>query len=528
MKKKIKQFFQKDKNVLIFLLILSFIIRLVMFLKTGIQTGIAAKNILIAEEIIKNPNIILGLIKSDILPLYHILLSFLILIFRNPIITAKTLSLIIGTATIIPFYLFVKIMFNKKIAVWSSLIFVVYLLHIKYSALALSNTLLIFLILYGSYYFFRNLKKYDKKSFIFSFIFIGLACLLSYISWIIFLFFLILLIVKKRKKETLKYMVIPLLIIVFILSIRLFAPLDVQNSILEKNVYFLNNDIIEIKEMHEEKVFLDQYINLDNTLFYGGSKESFYEKVKSLLTIISITFNPLIIVFGLIGIIFLLIHRNKSNYLILLLLVLSFYIYKQDFNLIYNQTYYSLLIGILFIPLAVKGIFNITKKQHVIRKIILVVLIIVSSYYFIDYYDNLGEKSEIEEISGWVKNNTKDSSFLISNKKNQMWTIILYSEKDYSNFKEIDFIPNVINGKYVYKVFPNRNFEKDTEQLHNKLIGYMENKRPGYIIYANDSNSLDTFKKIENFGECKSFILNNININCINQYQNYVIYKLTY
>ena len=91
--------------------------------------------------------------------LYYYIHGFAFYIFNNPVITPRIVSLILGVLTFIPFYLIVKKQVNEEVAFYSSLFFSFYTLHVRYSTVATSEAIYIFVLLTAICFFLYYLSK---------------------------------------------------------------------------------------------------------------------------------------------------------------------------------------------------------------------------------------------------------------------------------------------------------------------------------------------------------------------------------
>ncbi len=122
-------------------------------------------------------------------PLYYILLKMFSYFGDYSVFSVRFFSVILGILGIWAVYLFTKELFNKKAALFASLITAISPFAIQYSQEGRMYTMLSFFALMGAYFFFRGLRTQKKKYFIFWGIFLGLSALTHYLGFIYSLIF---------------------------------------------------------------------------------------------------------------------------------------------------------------------------------------------------------------------------------------------------------------------------------------------------------------------------------------------------
>jgi len=135
--------------------------------------------------------------------------DFLYLYLKDPSIfflIGRITSAFLGTASIYLIYLLSKKIYNKKIALLSSLLFAFLPLPVEYSHYAVVDTALVFMLLLA-FIFIVNIFLYNKKKdYLLSGLFIGVATATKYpaIFWVISIFLAHLF--KNNKKEGFKFL----------------------------------------------------------------------------------------------------------------------------------------------------------------------------------------------------------------------------------------------------------------------------------------------------------------------------------
>ncbi|MFT7616249.1 MAG: mannosyltransferase, partial [Candidatus Woesearchaeota archaeon] len=108
------------------------------------------------------------LVKNDIhLPLHISILHFWVKLFGTDEFATRSLSVLFGVLSIPILYLLAKQLFNKRVAIISSIIFAVSPIMIYYSQEARLYSLFVFLSLLSMYFYVRYLEDMSTKKLLF-------------------------------------------------------------------------------------------------------------------------------------------------------------------------------------------------------------------------------------------------------------------------------------------------------------------------------------------------------------------------
>jgi len=151
-------------------------------------------------------------------PLYSVLIYFLNKLGLGWEISAKIISISSGSLSVIPFYLLSEKLFERKIAILASIIFIFHPLLSVFSADIMSESLYIFFLILALYYSYLALSELKIKYFAFTGIFAGFAYLTRPEGVIVIIITLILLILFYFKKLKNRMKIIAISCIVLILS----------------------------------------------------------------------------------------------------------------------------------------------------------------------------------------------------------------------------------------------------------------------------------------------------------------------
>ena len=266
------------------------------------------------------------------LPLHYYLIALSIKIFNSIPLSPRILHLIFGILTIFPFYGLIRLVFNERVALISTLIFIFYPVHILCSIVTLSEGPFLFFLMASLYYFFKNREDRRVKSLFLCCIFIILASMIRYEAWLCIILMSLLLFFDRRFKEG----------FIFLYAASIFPALwlsPIARSY--KRIIFMVT-----------KVSADKY-QLPNLIYWF----KVIARYLSLPLTISLIFGALRSVK----------RKTKLFSLIFPLSLLVFFTYGIfTFKLVKNIEF-GLTFTVLFIPFAVFGFEKLLDKKRFIR-----------------------------------------------------------------------------------------------------------------------------------------------------------------
>ena len=127
-----------------FIFLISFLVRAVFLFLTDNTCGDPAGKIIASIEWLKHPSFITY---GFSFPFFHYLISLIIYFFDSPMISTRILSLLTGSLIIFPFYSLVYILFDSKIAMYSSIFLSLLYHHILYSTQTMNDSTFLFLVI---------------------------------------------------------------------------------------------------------------------------------------------------------------------------------------------------------------------------------------------------------------------------------------------------------------------------------------------------------------------------------------------
>lgn len=185
------QWLWEERGAVFFLALLAGVLRII-FLKFDNMPSDAAGHIAYALRIADDAGLMVNY-DGNCSTLHKYAIFPFMAIARDPIFGARIFTLIFGVSLILPYYATIKLLFDRRVAIFSTLLLVFYPLHIVQSSTVSSDAVYYFFIWCSFYYFFAYAySKSDSRNLWISSVFFNIAALLRFESWIFipFLFLL--------------------------------------------------------------------------------------------------------------------------------------------------------------------------------------------------------------------------------------------------------------------------------------------------------------------------------------------------
>src|SRR3989344_3033973 len=307
-------FTKNNVKYLVILFILAFILR-------AIVASNLAPN---ADEMLHAPHAInfinsgkLQIMDQD--PIWFFLTDLSYKIFGINMFAARFLAVLFGALSILILYSIIKMLYNKKLAIISSIILTFSSFHILMS-LAEMDVAMMFFVLLSMYFFIKLLKTNHNKDLILFSVFLGIAILVKQIAITFIPAFAIFFIYYKiKKKEKIDWKKIWMFILIlFMVSL----PILTFNYLLYKD-----KGLVDLQFSRFLGISKETYSSIEATLkpfkindlffSYEGHPPGLYEGIG-----IIYQYEPLILFLGILGIIYILF----TNRYILVSVIISFLI----------------------------------------------------------------------------------------------------------------------------------------------------------------------------------------------------------
>ncbi|MCK4736668.1 MAG: glycosyltransferase family 39 protein [Methanophagales archaeon] len=413
--------------------VFTLLLRLTFFIFSDNFEPDGALRIMIALNWLKTPHLIIAGMWG---PLHTYLIAFSIVVWNDPILSPQLVSLILGSLTVFPFFFLLKLLFNRNIALFSTLIFSVYTLQIRYSVLSLSEVPFTFFLFLSLCFFFKFKRDENKKYCFLAFacISLNLACMLRYEGWI-FIPLLTLFLLKEKKTHLLFFFVISMIFPAFWM---------IGN-------YYINADpLYSVHFAHTYQVVIAGY-NEGYTLYTALYRLIAWPRI------LTLTLTPIVAIFAFCGLIYSLVKREYMDLLFIFsVLYIIFTIQCITGSMILNPRY-TIMLGMFLIPYSVLGLerisnlFNRNKKLQKAVTIIFVLSLIISPLIISSASPYLSPlptaPPDAKKISVWLKENVKTEEKVIFD--HYQWNqpyIALYSGLN------LDNIYMVPGGKHIESV----------------------------------------------------------------------------
>jgi hypothetical protein len=425
-----EKLFVHEISFLCLIFIFTLLLRLTFLIFSDNFEPDGALRIMIALNWLKAPHLIMT---GTWGPLHTYLIAFSIIVWNAPTFSPQLVSLILGSLTVFPFFFLLKLLFNRNIALFSTLIFSVYTLQIRYSVLSLSEVPFTFFLFLSLYFFFKFKRDEDKKySFLaFACISLNLACMLRHEGWV-FIPLLSLFLLKEKKTHLLFFFVISMIFPAFWMM----------------GNYYINADpLYSVHFAHTYQVVIDGY-NEGYTLYTALYRLIAWPRI------LTLTLTPIVAIFAFCGLIYSLVKREYMDILFIFIVLYVIFTIQGITGSMYLRPRYAIMLGMFLIPYSVLGLerisnlFNSNKKLQKAVTIIFVLSLIISPLIVSSASHSLSPlptaPPDANKISVWIKENVKTEEKVIFDhyQWNQAY-IALYSGLN------LDNIYMVAGGKYI-------------------------------------------------------------------------------
>jgi len=426
-------FSKNNLKYLILLFIIGFILRVI------VANNISPN----ADEMLHAPHAInfinsgkLQIMDQD--PIWFFLTDLSYKIFGISMFSARFLSVLFGSLSILILYLIVKLLYNKKIALISSVLITFSSFHILMS-LAEMDVTMIFFVLLSLYFFIKHLKENENKDFILSTIFLGISILVKQIS-IMFIPALIIYYIyhKIKLKEKIDYKkILIFVLILFIISV----PVLTFNYLLYKDKKLVDLQFSRFlgiaKETYKPIEATIQPFKLD-VLFSGNDPGI----IKGGLFFWQ--FDKLILILGILGFLISIIIKRDFWFLMFLCFLFPF-IFLSGTSLLEYHFIFGIpilaIFGALFIDFISNKLSKFKINSNLIISILLIFIIIFNFYFLIER--NIFSKGEVTKMMEYNKNIEKDSLVIVDSRIYRGRIVWMFNDQ---HFLESSYFPDFLNN----------------------------------------------------------------------------------
>lgn len=378
------------------------------------------------------------------LPLHYYMIALIAKLFNNIPFTPRLMHLILAVLTILPFYKLIRMVFNEKTAIISTIFLIFYPIHILCSVVTLSEGPFLFFLVSFLYLFFKYNEQRDLKLLFLSFLFFLCLTMTRYEGWLFIIVVPFLLFMEKRFKESFVFLYAALLFPVLWMS----PDLDAYSRIM----IMLNRSSVAGLPMVKYKA---------RDLLYW---------TMSMVEYLSLPFLILLILGSLKS-----IREKKKLYLFIFpLAILIFFSYGTFTRKILNNTEFNLSFAVLFMPFAAYGLlgfFNQKRFGRTLAAILFCFILLHMTDKSLNIMKGCKYDVHIKEIAEYLKGHIdKNTKVLLHNHDFQMNHIPVYIGKGIENF--------AISGG-----------GGDKELLFkDKIAEYVMKEKPDYLVYSDQTD----------------------------------------
>ncbi len=466
----------------LFLIVL--IIRVVAFIFSKNYTWDSVERVILAQRWLENP----FLITDAKLPQQHTIMPIYLVgigmgIWNNPLITPRFVNLIIGSLTIFPFFLLVKLLFDKRTAIYSALFFSFFTLHVRSSVIASSEAPFIFFLLFSLFFLFKFKSSGKIAGLICSALFLNLACMTRYNGW---MYIPLLCLLLPKDLEDLKN--------TFLLKgktkyhILIFAGISLVFPV----SWMIGNYMAFGDPLYPIHISTDYTLELIEQSFLrvDGLKEAFGFRFYYLAfwpAVVFLSMTPVIAIFSFSGVIYSIYRRKHLSLILLSGAIYLWFTYKIMTKTFILMPRFTMDPSILVLPFAVIGMDKfLSHLDRAWRRLLagLIALGIITSLFFIIWASKrdattLGSRlSEISPVSRLATFQEDIISFLNDNTGPEDRVVIDHDSKYAEN--EIMFYSDLDMKQFI------AGFENF--QSREKFSGILISERPKYVIYSTNGH----------------------------------------
>lgn len=457
-------------------------------------TGIIAREILSKGSVPSYVAAATGIPSGSIYPT-----ALIFKIFGENIFLLRVSPAIAGILTIIAFYVFLRLFFNKKVSILTTIAFNFSLIHIHYSRIAYNVIYLPLLQLISLIFFILYRRKNNSLFIILSAIFAGFG-FHSYHVFILFplsLIFLLAVDIYRYKFSFLKIKQLFLFIIFFgivsfpILKVMVFQPDFYFSHVKTYNILNENNVKNKVNFINKSKlIFKNGFENL--SFFLWGGKVDFVDAFGKYYN-----FNKSYIIIFLLGIF--LSFIKKKGFDLFFFLSLIFFLAPTFFTFegTYRRSILTLIYFYYFMAVAIDWIIIKTKNRYPTFLICLLsFFILIESFINLNTYFNF---FPYEEESKFVYTyELTEAGLTINQMIDEKTKILFFSGRWSCKYETLRFINNDRACEDRSSEFGNFNLNIDSKK--NVLFVFLNN----YVSFLKDVKSKYP-------GGIKKFIFDNKN-----------------
>ncbi len=380
------------KKILVGLFILSAAIRIFVMLSCDNFAGnVPMGRVAHALSILENQSLNYNFDASSPV-LYHYMLAAVLRIWPDPLVAPRVFTMFFGILTIIPFYLLIRLLFNERIAFFSSIFLAFYPLHAIQSSISTSDALAHFFLISCLYYIFK-FKQGERKIFrlIVSAVCFNLAAALRFEVWTIAPLLAIFLYQQNRKRYCAMFFFLSLIVPILWLYL---CSRYTGNALYTFNA--------AARTAHAEILL--------RVVPYS-------QHILGWANILHKTLGHFVFFAGVCGILYSLIHRESLHLVAIFLFIYSLYAINTASMRMWYVERYSIILGLLLLPYSALWIEKLSRVLRFNPMIFFLPLAFIAAIEFKTCFQTslpaFTLPTGIREVASWLKLNARLTDKLI-------------------------------------------------------------------------------------------------------------------
>jgi len=350
-------------------------------------------------------------------PVWSYLTDYAYRIFGVSLLTARFLSFIFGSLSIILIYLISNLLYNRKVGLVAAFLLAVSAFHITWTA-SYQDQSMMFFVLLASYFFIKEYQT-TKKISLLSALFLGIAELIKIITGVFVLVFIAFMMFmlynnykhdKKLFKQNIKHFIYFIIILILALT-----PIIAYNIFLYKEKGIVDLPIAQFLRINPEF-----YMGPGLAHGEGFVLNKLGKNLYSILTVYFIKEDLLIFLLGALGIIYFTKSgfKNNKKFETLFFITTFFFVLIFLASSIVLQTHYTTFFPLFalfaapFIMLLVSKMKNLREKRY----LLLAILTIIVIYNIGNLHDPLTSESATQKLRSYISSVDENTLVLVDSR----------------------------------------------------------------------------------------------------------------
>ncbi len=386
-------------------------------------------------------------------PVWQYLTDYAYRIFGISLLTARILSVIFGSLSIIVVYFLGSLLFNRRAGLIAAFLLAVSAFHITWTASYQDQTMMFFVLL-ASYFFIKEYQSTKKISLV-SAICLAIAELIKIITGIFVIIFIVFSIIiiyqnytssRKLFKTNIKRFIIAIAILLVALT-----PIIAYNIFLFKAKGIVDQPLAQFLRINPE-FYIGPGLHHEEGFVLNKLGKNLY----SIITVYFLKEDAIIFLLGLMGIIWFTKQgfKNNQKFETAYFLVLFFFTLLFLASSIVLQTHYTSFIPLFALfsaPFVIFLFSKINKSSN--KKIFLFILLIgIALYNFGNLHDVLTSQSATQKVRNYASESIDVNTLVLVDSRIYTGTYVwMLNDKHYFNAL---YLPELLKGDKTIQFAP--------------------------------------------------------------------------